>query len=113
MKGITMPKYLISASYTSDGVKGLMADGGSARIAEATSLISAAGGKLESMYFAFGSDDLVGIVEVPDSVTALAVVGVVSSSGRVSARLTPLITPEEMDAAATKSKSLTYRAPGA
>jgi uncharacterized protein with GYD domain len=65
------------------------------------------------MYFAIGSDDLIGIVDAPDTASALALVGTVSASGKVSAKLTQLITPAEMDAAAAKSKTLKYRAPGA
>ena len=52
-----MAKYLIEASYTADGVKGLLKDGGSARREAATQLIEALGGKVEAMYFSFGSSD--------------------------------------------------------
>ncbi len=45
--------------------------------------------------------------------STLAASGTISSSGKVSAKLTPLITTEEMDAAAAKSKSSKWRAPGA
>ena len=46
-----MPKYLLQASYTSDGVKGLAKDGGSKRRAAAKALVESLGGKLEAMYF--------------------------------------------------------------
>ena len=108
-----MPKFLITASYNAEGVKGLMAEGGTARLAEAQALAGALGGKIEAMYFAIGSDDLIGIVDAPDTASALALTWTVSASGKISAKLTQLITPAEMDAAAAKSKTLKYRAPGA
>ena len=108
-----MPKYLITGSYSPDGVKGLMAEGGTSRIAQAHAVVESVGGKIESFYFAFGSDDLYSFVDFPDTASAVAAVGTISSSGKVTAKLTPLITAEEMDAAVAKSKSVKWRAPGA
>ena len=51
-----MAKYLIEASYTPDGVKGLLKDGGSARRDAATQLMETLGGKVEAFYFSFGSE---------------------------------------------------------
>jgi uncharacterized protein with GYD domain len=106
-----MPVYLWQASYTAEGAKGLMKEGGSKRKAAIKQLVEASGGKLHSFYFAFGKDDVVGIAEFPDHATATAVSLAVNAAGVVSFRSTVLITPEEMDAA-TK-KSVTYRPPGA
>jgi len=44
-----MAKYLIEVSYTADGVKGLLKDGGSARREAATQLIGTLGGKGEAI----------------------------------------------------------------
>ena len=49
-----MAKYLIKATYTSDGSKGLLKDGGTQRRAAAEQALKSAGGKLETFYFAFG-----------------------------------------------------------
>ena len=46
-----MPHYLIQASYTADGAQGLLAEGGTSRVAEATGLIEALGGTVECLYF--------------------------------------------------------------
>jgi uncharacterized protein with GYD domain len=46
-----MPKHLLKVNYTDDGIKGLRAEGGSARVAAATALIEELGGKVESFYF--------------------------------------------------------------
>jgi uncharacterized protein with GYD domain len=105
-----MPKYLIQASYTADGLKGLMKDKASGRKAAAAQLMKGAGGKLESMYFAFGEHDIVGIADFPDNVSAAAVALTVSASGLVHVKTTPLLTVEETDKAL--GKSVAYRAPG-
>ena len=52
-----MPKYLIKASYTAEGAKGLMKAGGTARRAAVQKMIEGLGGKLEAFYFAYGADD--------------------------------------------------------
>lgn len=106
-----MPAYLWQASYTSQGVKGLMKEGGTKRKAAVKQTIEAAGGKLLSFYFSFGKDDVIGIAEFPDHATATAVSLSINAAGVVSFRSTVLITPEEMDAA-TK-KSVAYHPPGA
>ncbi len=49
-----MPKYLLEVSYTAEGAKGLMKDGGSKRQQAARTLIESLGGKMEAFYFAFG-----------------------------------------------------------
>jgi uncharacterized protein with GYD domain len=107
-----MPHYLLTGSYTADGAKALLAEGGAARKAQATALVKSLGGTVECFYFAFGTDDVVCVIDMPDSASATAASLTVSSSGKVSVRLTPLITPEEVDAASERSKGATYRAPG-
>ncbi len=106
-----MPAYLWQASYTSEGFKGLLKEGGSKRRAAVKQFIEAAGGKLHSFYFAFGEYDVVGIAEFPDQATATAVSLSVNAAGFVSFHSTVLIAPEEIDAATKKSVS--YRPPGA
>lgn len=106
-----MPKYLITGSYTSQGAKGLMAEGGSGRVAAIGKTIESVGGTLESMYFAFGSEDWYITVDLPSNAASAAVSLIVSASGSVSARTTVLLTPEEVDAAVKLSPS--FRPPGA
>lgn len=105
-----MPKYLIQASYTSDGVKGLLKDGGSKRRAAAATALKSVGGKLEAFYFALGESDVVAIAEVPDNTSAVALSLAVNASGALATRTIALLTPEEMDQA-TK-KTITFKAPG-
>jgi len=105
-----MAKYLISASYTAEGVKGLLAEGGSKRRDAATKAIKAAGGKVEAFYFAFGAHDAIVIVDLPDNASAAAASLSINASGAVKTSTTVLLTPDEVDSAV--KKSVPYRAPG-
>ena len=105
-----MPKYLVRVSYTSDGVKGLMKDKASGRRAAVAKLVESDGGKLEAFYYAFGADDVISIVDLPNNTAAAAFSLAVNAAGLAKLSVTPLLTVEEMDAAL--SKSVTYRPPG-
>lgn len=106
-----MPKYLIQASYSPEGLQGLAKDKASGRKAAVQAATKALHGKVESFYFTFGSDDVVLIVDAPDNVAAAALSLSASSTGLVHLRTTPLMTVDEVDQAlALPSK---YRAPGA
>ncbi|HXG23623.1 MAG TPA: GYD domain-containing protein [Chthonomonadales bacterium] len=106
-----MPTYLWHVSYTTDGVKGLMKEGGSKRRATVQQLLEGLGGRLEAFYYAFGESDLYVIAELPDAATAAAVSMTVNATGAAQLRTTVLLTPEEIDAAT--QKSVGYRPPGA
>lgn len=106
-----MPKFLLKATYTSDGAKGLLKEGGTKRRAAVQKVIEAVGGKLEAFYYAYGDDDAFIIADLPDVMAGLAISLTVNASGAVRLSSLPLITPEEVDAAS--KKSIEYRAPGA
>lgn len=106
-----MPKYLAKAKYTApEGVKGLLADGGSVRVKAVTDLIESVGGKLESFYFAFGDVDAYLVLDVPDAVSGAALSLTVGASGLATVEVVQLLTPAELDAAVKKSP--VYDAPG-
>jgi len=105
-----MPKFLIKASYNADGVKGLMKEGGSKRRASVTKLVEGLGGTVEAFYYAYGPDDAFIITELPDAATGVALSLAVNASGVVRLSTTPLLTPEEIDAAS--KKTVKYKAPG-
>lgn len=105
-----MPKYLVQASYTPEGTKGLLKDGGTKRRATVEQMVTGFGGKVEAFYYAFGDADVYAIVDALDNVTIAAVSLAVNASGAVSLKTTPLMTTEEIDQATKKSVS--YRAPG-
>jgi len=105
-----MAKYMIKVSYSVEGAQGLIEEGGSSRKAMVAKMLEGMGGSLESFYFSFGEDDAYVIVDVPDSVTAVAVSLAVNSAGGAGLATIPLITAEEMDEACRKTVS--YRPPG-
>jgi len=105
-----MPKYLIEASYTLEGVKGVQGAGGSSRRDAVAKVAESVGGQLESFYFAFGDHDVYTVVDLPDNESAAAVALSVNAAGGATARTVVLLTPEEIDAAA--KRSVDYRPPG-
>jgi uncharacterized protein with GYD domain len=109
-KEMPMARYLIEASYTREGMQGVMKEGGSGRRDAIGKLLADLGGSLESFYFAFGKTDAYVTVEVPDNITAAAIGMTVAASGAVSTNTVVLLTPEEIDQAS--KKSVAYRAPG-
>jgi uncharacterized protein with GYD domain len=106
-----MPKFMIKASYNTDGAKGLMKEGGTARRSAVQKLVESLGGKVEAFYFAYGEADAYIITDMPDAATGIAISLTVNASGAVRISTIPLITPEELDAAS--KKTVNYRAPGA
>jgi uncharacterized protein with GYD domain len=105
-----MPKFLVEASYTLDGVKGVQRAGGSARRDAVAAVAESVGGRLESFHFGFGDRDAYVILDLPDNESAAAVALAVNASGGATARTIVLLTPEEVDAAAKRSDD--YRPPG-
>jgi uncharacterized protein with GYD domain len=106
-----MPKYLVQASYTAEGLQGLIRDKASGRHAAVRRAIESLGGKLESLYYCFGDYDVVLVAELPDNVSAAAVGITVCASGLVRTKTTPLLSVEEADAAI--ARTVEYRPPGA
>ena len=106
-----MAKYLIRGSYTAEGTKGLLKEGGTKRVAAVEKVIAGLGGRLDALYYTFGDADVLAIIDVPDAASAAAFSLAVSATGAVQTSTTPLLTPQEIDQAC--KKSVKYRAPGA
>ncbi|MFZ0929208.1 MAG: GYD domain-containing protein [Syntrophobacteraceae bacterium] len=105
-----MAKYLYYGNFVGDGIKGLLKDGGSGRVAAVKKAFESLGGTVECYYFAFGEYDFFIIVDAPDNVSAASASLTANASGLVTVKTTVLMTPEEMDEVAKKSP--TYRGPG-
>ncbi len=105
-----MPKYLFHGHYTSEGLKGVLKDGGTGRRSAVEKLALSVGGTIETFYYAFGVDDYFIIADLPDNTAASAMGLTVSASGAVVNTITVLMTPEEVDEATKKHPN--YRAPG-
>jgi uncharacterized protein with GYD domain len=105
-----MPKYLVVASYTAEGAKGVLKDGGSKRRQAADAALKSVGGKVDAFYFAFGDNDVYAVIDAPDNISMAAASMAIGASGAVHTKTVVLLTPEEIDQAAKKTPS--YQPPG-
>ncbi len=105
-----MPKYLYYGSYTAEGYKGLMAEGGTKRADAVRKALKGIGGSVEAFYFSLGENDFYVIIDLPDniSVTAFSLAG--NMSGSFTMKTVALLSPTEVDEAI--KKTVDYRPPG-
>jgi uncharacterized protein with GYD domain len=106
-----MPHFLIEAAYKDTAAKAMIANpqGRSDVIGKACQSL---GGRLISLYFAFGDYDVIVIVELPDNQAAMALAMAVGASGALSKyRTTVLLSPDEAVGAMQKAKEVGYSAP--
>ncbi len=105
-----MPKFLVEASYTTEGLKGLQHDRASGRLEAVTSAVRSLGGALEAMYFALGADDVIVVADLPDAVAAAALSTTIAATGLARPRTVALLSVAEMDEALGRRAA--YRGPG-
>jgi uncharacterized protein with GYD domain len=105
-----MQKYLFYGSYTPQGYKGLLAEGGSGRTEAVQQALNSLGGNLEAMYFSFGENDFYTIVNLPDDINAAAFTMTANVSGAFTIKTASLLTPEEIDSAVRIG--VNFRLPG-
>ena len=81
-----MPKFMIRAEYSAEGMEGLKEEGGTSRRDAVRAAVESAGGTMETFLYAFGDTDLYVIVDMPDreSMTALAIT--IGATGALSPR---------------------------
>ncbi|HTY72435.1 MAG TPA: GYD domain-containing protein [Actinomycetes bacterium] len=108
-----MPKFLFTASYTKEGISGVLREGGSSRAKAIQALADSVNGTIETMYWALGEDDFFLIADIPDTVSAASLAARVAASGSVSIKTTPLLSADDVDAMAAKAQGVDYRPPGA
>jgi uncharacterized protein with GYD domain len=100
-----MAYYLFQASYTPAALKS-MTDNPQDREAAARPIIEAVGGKLHNLFFCFGSDDVLALIEAPNDEAMAAAAFVIGGSGAFSSgKTTKLLTSTEAMAAMTAAKS--------
>ena len=92
-----MPRFLFIADYAPQGAKAILSAGGTARRSAVEKMCADVGGRVETFDFAFGSDDVYTIVDLPDAKTAAAIALAVNASGSTRLRTVVLMTPEEVD----------------
>ena len=105
-----MAKFLIQASYTAEGARGLLKDGGTKRRQAAESAIKSVGGAMEGFYIAHGDNDAYVIVDAPDYATVAAASIAINASGAVRTKTVALLSAEDIDNAV--KRTVNYRAPG-
>ena len=108
-----MAHYLLQIGYTNEAWASQVKNPQDV-MARARPLIEGLGGKIDTVYYAFGDYDLVGIMEMPDNVSAAAVSLAVSAGGAAkTVKLTPLMTVEEGIEALKRAGSSGYQPPSA
>ncbi|MEA3439346.1 MAG: GYD domain-containing protein [Chloroflexota bacterium] len=105
-----MAKYMIQFSYTQEGLRGLLSEGGSKRHEATEDMVRSLGGKLLAYYFTFGEYDGFAIVDKLDNVEAATIAMTAAALGVVRTKTTVLLEPDEIDRVARKT--LNYRPPG-
>ncbi|AZQ66413.1 GYD domain-containing protein [Silicimonas algicola] len=90
-----MPFYMFTGRYTTASIKSLVAEPDD-REAAARKLIEALGGKLHNLFFCFGQDDIIALIEAPDDETMAAGALIIGASGVMSGgSTTKLMTAKE------------------
>jgi uncharacterized protein with GYD domain len=105
-----MPKYLFEADYLSEGMNGLLKEGGSRRRAAVDELFKSLGGTVEAFYYSFGDEDVFIIGDLPDNASAAALIIKINAAGVTTCKMTALLTAHEIDEAIKKTSI--YRPPG-
>ena len=106
-----MPHYLVQTAYTPEACAA-MVKSPQDRLEAVRPVVERLGGKLLSMYMAFGEYDVVGIAEMPDNVSAAAFSMAVAAGGSVrTVKTTPLMTIQEGNEAFRKAGQAGYRPP--
>lgn len=104
-----MAYYLLQVAYTPEGTAALISNPQD-RSAAVRAPIEKLGGKMERFWLAFGDYDVVGIVDMPNNVSAAAFAMAVSAGGSCKAvKTTPLLTAEEGMEAMKKAATCGYR----
>lgn len=110
-----MPFYMFKGRYSTDSLRSLVARPEDREV-EARKMIEAIGGKLHNLFFCFGEDDVIAIIEAPDDETMAAGALVVGGSGTMSGGATvKLMTSKEAMKAMKKAGKATksYKPVGA
>lgn len=105
-----MAKFLVKASYSAEGAKGVQSAGGSSRRDVIAEMAEGLGGSVESFYFAFGETDAYVVLDLPDNRSAAAASMAVNAAGAATSEVVVLLSPEDVDEAA--KLSVDYRSPG-
>jgi uncharacterized protein with GYD domain len=107
-----MVRYLYLGKYSTEGLKGLAAEGGTKRREATGQLVESLGGRMTEYAFAVGEYDFIVIAEMPDDTAALVPSIMAGSTGTVRVLTVPLRSPAEIDAVSARIAEATFRAAG-
>lgn len=107
-----MRKYMYLGTYTGEGIKGVAAEGGTAREEATRALFENLGGRITEYSFMFGAYDFVIIADMPDHSAALVPPMMAGSTGTVRVMTVELLPPAVLDDASRTAKGLAFRAAG-
>ncbi|HEY7087244.1 MAG TPA: GYD domain-containing protein [Tepidisphaeraceae bacterium] len=104
-----MPYFLLQVGYTPEAWAAMVKKPQD-RSKAVQGPIEALGGAMERFWMSFGDYDIVGVVQMPDNVSAAAFSMAVAAGGACrSVKTTPLITVEEGVAAMKKAATCGYK----
>jgi len=104
-----MAYYMVQASYTPDALAAMVKNPQD-RSAAIEPAIRKLGGRMERFWLSFGDYDIVGIMEMPDSVSAAAFSVAVAAGGAcLNVKTTALLTAEEGVEAMKRASTCGYK----
>jgi|ERR1700733_4029251 uncharacterized protein with GYD domain len=104
-----MADYMLQLSYSAAAYAALIKHPEN-RVKAVRKVVEKLGGKLGGFWFSFGDHDLVGMVEMPDNISAAAFAMAVSAGGACkSIKTTPLLKVEEAMEAMKKAGDCGYK----
>ena len=104
-----MPHYLLQATYTSEAWDTLMKNPQN-RFEAIRPPIERLGGNIEHGWLAFGENDIIAILQMPDNVNAAAIAIAFAAGGALkNVKTTPLLSAEEGVRAMKKAATCGYR----
>jgi uncharacterized protein with GYD domain len=109
-----MPKFALMGGYTAEAWKAMI-ENPADRTGPVRKLCESVGARLDSVYWSFGEDDFLVIVEAPDDLTVAAASVAAASSGSLrNTRTVRLISQQEGQELLKKAKAAagSYSKPG-
>ena len=107
-----MADYLLQISYSTTAWAAMIKKPEN-RVEAVRKVVEKLGGKLGNFWFSFGDQDLVGLFEMPDAISAAAFAMAISAGGACkSVKTTPLMKVEDAMQAMKKAGSAGYKPVG-
>jgi uncharacterized protein with GYD domain len=106
-----MARFMLSGSYTSEGLAATMKAGLAARTKVVADATEALGGQLVGLYWTTGERDSVVIVDFPDATGAVALVTAVKAAGAAHIAVSRLYDGTEFDSVMATTAGIGYTPP--